>query len=104
MHQILYIPYILILLRHQGYVCLLVFIKYINLLQDIQFKLHSKYQLFNVNASTPNYNGIDLLAAASTFGLVIVGKPSSCEIQSVFYIFFHIFFIFFRIKGAIELF
>ncbi|XP_031628108.1 nuclear pore complex protein Nup214-like [Contarinia nasturtii] len=48
---------------------------------DIQFKVHSKYQLFNVNASTPNYNGIDLLAAASNFGLVIVGRPTAQEIQ-----------------------
>lgn len=56
--------------------------------QDIQFKLHSKYQLFNVNASTPNYNGIDLLATASTFGLVIVGKPSTCEIHGLFFIFY----------------
>lgn len=52
-------------------------------LQDIQFKLHSKYQLFDVNASTPNYNGIDLLATASTFGLIIVGKPSTTEIQGL---------------------
>lgn len=45
--------------------------------------MHSKYQLFNINASTPNFNGIDLLATASTFGLVIVGKPSSAEIQGL---------------------
>lgn len=60
----------------------------INLFQDIQFKLHSKYQLFHVNASTPNYNGIDLLAAASTYGLVVVGKPSSCEIQGLLFWYF----------------
>lgn len=53
--------------------------------------MHSKYQLFNINASTPNFNGIDLLATASTFGLVIVGKPSAQEIQGLkrnFYRFF----------------
>lgn len=45
--------------------------------------MHSKYQLFNINASTPNYNGIDLLATASTFGLIIAGKPSSNEFQGL---------------------
>lgn len=51
--------------------------------QDIQFKVHSKYQLFNVNAATPNFNGIDLLATASNFGLVIVGRPASTEIEGL---------------------
>ncbi|XP_031632633.1 nuclear pore complex protein Nup214-like isoform X2 [Contarinia nasturtii] len=53
----------------------------VGIVTDIQFKVHSKYQLFNVNESTPNYNGIDLLAAASTFGLIIVGRPTAQEIQ-----------------------
>lgn len=57
---------------------------FLSLSQDIQFKLHSKYQLFNVNASTPNYNGIDLLATASAYGLIIVGRPSTNEIQGLF--------------------
>lgn len=54
---------------------------YRNALQDIQLKLHSKYQLFNINASTPAHNNIDLLVSASTFGIVIVGRPSSKEIN-----------------------
>lgn len=77
--------------EHLGYVCWKLFIicahSILLYFQDIEFKLHSKYQLFNINASTPNFNGIDLLATASTFGLVIVGRPSSQEIQGLTQIF-----------------
>lgn len=61
----------------------IIHIAYFLMFQDIQFKLHSKYQLFNINASTPNFNGIDLLTTASTFGLIIVGRPSAQEIQGL---------------------
>lgn len=56
--------------------------------QDIQFKLNSKYQLFNLNAAAPNFNGIDLLATASAFGLIIVGRPATAEIDGLFFIAF----------------
>lgn len=50
--------------------------------KDIQFKLHSKYQLFDTNLVPTQSNGLDLLATASAFGLIITGHPSSPELQS----------------------
>lgn len=80
-------------IQHSNYQFLFLFTK-----QDIQFKSHSKYQLFNSNASTPNHNGIDLLVTASAFGLIIVGRPSSKQIEGNFCFWrfsFHFFFCLF---------
>lgn len=52
--------------------------------KDIQFKVHSKYQLFETNLAPTQSNGLDLLATASAYGLIITGHPLSPELQSEF--------------------
>lgn len=49
--------------------------------QDIRFKLHSKYHLLDVNANAVGFSGINLLASASAYGLVIVASPTSTSFQ-----------------------
>lgn len=48
--------------------------------------LHSKYHMLDVNASGPENSGINLLASASTYGLVIFASPTSPSFQGTLYL------------------
>lgn len=43
--------------------------------------LHSKYHLLDVNASAAEHSGVNLLAAASTYGIIILASPTSASFQ-----------------------
>lgn len=51
--------------------------------QAIQFKAHSKYQLYDGIVDLQSFNSVNLLATASTLGLLITGRPTEHEIQGM---------------------